>query len=142
LLLIGPCEPCLKEKIETNPLLNSHITITGNIPYAQVAEQVRTANLMVLFSRYENLPCVILESLCAGIPVIASDVGGIREVLNNTNGILVQPENETELENAIRYMLGNLHKYDPKAIAEHAKAAFSFAAIGKKFHDFYKEILK
>jgi glycosyltransferase involved in cell wall biosynthesis len=142
LLLIGPCAPELKEKIYTDRLLKNFVTVTGNVPYTTVAELVRSCDCMVLFSRYENLPCVILESLCAGIPVIASDVGGIREVLNPANGILVQSEHETELENAIRYMLKNLHLYDQKEIASQAAAAFSYEAIGKKFQDAYTEILK
>lgn len=123
-------------------LENSCVFFTGLIPYNQVAEKMRESDVLIMFSRYENLPCVILEALCCGLPVISSDVGGIREVLNPENGILIPSENEEELLNAMEYMIDNLYRFDKKKIASSAQKKFNFDTVGKQFDKIYKKLKK
>lgn len=56
----------------------------GNIPNA--GAYIRYADLFMLPSNYEGLPMVIIEALSQGVPVVASDVGGITELLDGRNG--------------------------------------------------------
>lgn len=137
-LIIGPALPEIKEKVNSLGL-DDFIRFTGEIPYPEVASQMRQASAFILFSRYENFPCVVVEALCCGLPVIATDIGGVNEAVNDTNGILVQSENEKQLVQAMNTLLNEYHKYDRKAIASSAAVAYNYATIGKVFFDLYKE---
>lgn len=81
----------------------------GNMPNA--GAYCSKADLFMLPSNYEGLPMVILEAMCFGKPVVASDVGGISEIVRNgENGFTL--ENKAELfAEKIRYILENNNVY-------------------------------
>ena len=56
----------------------------------EVANWMQNSDFFVLFSNYENSPVVIAESLVCGKPVISTNVGGISELINKSNGILIE----------------------------------------------------
>ncbi|WP_410963352.1 glycosyltransferase, partial [Salmonella sp. SAL4455] len=59
-------------------------------------------------SRYDGLPNILLEATAAGLPIVAPDVGGIAEFLNNETGYLVGADADAgEFARAIRSALGN-----------------------------------
>ncbi|MBL0131813.1 MAG: glycosyltransferase [Chitinophagaceae bacterium] len=92
---------------------------------------------MIVFSNIENSPCVIGEALCCGLPVIATDVGGIPELVNENNSIRVVPKDEEALAGVMRQMMDNYAKFDRKKIAEDAQSRFSYPVIGKKIDEIY-----
>lgn len=141
LYLLGPASENIIHWTQDYGLLDTCIFFTGQIPYQEVASHLRKADAMVIFSRYENLPCVILEALTCGMPVISTDVGGIREVINDENGILIPSEQEDELLNAMNRMLNSIAKYDREKIALSAKNKFSFQTVGRQFDEVYKQVL-
>ena len=118
--------------------LNDKVKFTGLISYAEVADIARTATVYVSFSNYENQPCSILEALCCGVPVIATRVGGIPEIINDRNGMLITPGNDSELLQAMNKMMENIQDYNNSRIAEEAKAMFSYEAVGKQLLSLYK----
>src|SRR5258708_2151425 len=69
------------------------------------AKPARTAfalgRMLVVPSRAESLPYVVLEAAAAGLPIIATDVGGIPEIFGPDAGDLVHPNDPTALANAI-----------------------------------------
>ncbi len=140
LTLVGPCDKLLQEEINAHMALSAITTITGNITYEKVATRVRKADALILFSRYENLPCVILECLCAGVPIISTDVGGIKEVINENNGIIIKSEDEVALYNALEKMIDQHHLFDKKLIAADASKTYSFEAIGVKYIHAYNKL--
>jgi glycosyltransferase involved in cell wall biosynthesis len=142
LLLVGKPSSEIIEWSKKNGLNESCVVFTGLISYAEVASYLRKADALIMFSRYENLPCVILEALCCGVPVVASDVGGIREVINKENGILIHSENENELIEAMNYMLDNLEKYNKKNIASSASEKFNYQTVVQQFTFAYQTVLK
>ena len=77
--------------------LQDCISVHGEISLEEVAEKMRTADALLLFSRYENFPCVIPEAWASGIPVLSTDVGGIREHLTEDRGELIESEDEAAL---------------------------------------------
>ena len=141
LYLAGNASKEIIEWTKENALHNTCIFFTGLISYEEVAQQLRNADALVMFSRYENLPCVILEALCSGLPVISTDVGGISEVINEENGILISSEKEEELLEKMTYLLDNLDKYDKEKISSSAKEKFNYHTVGKQFNEAYKEVL-
>jgi glycosyltransferase involved in cell wall biosynthesis len=139
LVIVGPASMELKEKAMRSGL-SSYLIFTGEISYPEVALQMQQASSLVLFSRYENFPCVMIEALCCGLTVIAADTGGIKEAVNEGNGILVESENEEQLTAALIRMMDEYGKFDKKKIAQDASRQFSYQAIGKQFYDLYNEL--
>lgn len=66
----------------------ANVFFVGNIPNA--GSYTQYADLFMLPSNYEGLPMAIIEALSNGVPVVASDVGGISELLDNKNGYAVK----------------------------------------------------
>lgn len=69
-----------------------NVFFTGDIPDA--SRLIFFADLFVLFSNYEGLPITILEALAKAKPIIASKVGGIPELVDDTNGKLINLTDE------------------------------------------------
>ncbi len=139
LTLVGPASKGLQQLIESRGIEN-FVTLTGEIPYAKVSIQMKRSSALVMFSRYENLPCAIIEALCCGLPVIATDVGGVKELIDESNGILVHSENENELEESMNNLINNYENYDTEQIAANARGRFSYSTIGKQFNELYKQV--
>ncbi len=121
--------------------LAEQISWEGLLPYAVVAKQIQTGDALVHFSKYENLPCVINEALCCGVPVISSDVGGISEIIDSSNGCLVQNGNVAELAEALNNFLSNPSKFNKQNISARAMAMFRYETIGMQLMELYKEVL-
>jgi glycosyltransferase involved in cell wall biosynthesis len=142
LQMVGPYPPAVAQYAFSIGLNDANIEFTGAVSYTTVAEQLKKAHALVLFSRYENLPCVILEAFCAGLPVISTRVGGIAEVINKGNGILVDSENEQQLVEAMmKIYLEYQVYYDRGAISKEASQNFSYEAVGRKINEVYKQVI-
>lgn len=81
-----------------------------------IHDYMAALNLLVMPSLHEGMPYTILEAMYLKVPVVASDVGGLKEILeNNVDAILVPPADEEKLENAIRYLYENRKKREQLA---------------------------
>jgi glycosyltransferase involved in cell wall biosynthesis len=138
--LAGPLPDNVKRIVNNNPVLKKHVRFTGAIAYKEVASLMKQTDCLLLFSRYENLPCVILEALCCGVPVISSNVGGIPEILNEKNGLIVNEGNESELLAAIETLAAHQPGFDRKAIAFGSKSLYSYETVGKLFLLIYQQL--
>jgi glycosyltransferase involved in cell wall biosynthesis len=79
------------------------VTFLGQVPYDRLALYLRATDYTVLYSGYEGLSHVVIESLLAGTPVIASDKGGNPEIVRHDhNGLLVPYVDPGALEDTIR----------------------------------------
>lgn len=141
LQMVGNLNVSLARYAASLGLCNDKVCFKGVLSYQQVASAMQESDCLILFSNIENAPCVISEALCCGLPVIASNVGGVPELVNGNNSILVTAGNENELLAAMKAMSANTNQYDRKKIAEHASDSFSYSVIGKKIDDVYNEIL-
>lgn len=66
---------------------------------------LRDSDILVCPSYSEGMPTVILEAMASGMAIIASNVGAVSEQVDDSNGILIQPGNETELKSALLKMI-------------------------------------
>ena len=139
LRLVGPVSTTLQHMLKNLDWADK-ITCSGELPYEQVASEMQQASAFVLFSRHENFPCVIVEALSCGLPVITSDAGGSGEAINKENGIIVPVDDTAKMISALIFMLNNIDLYNKKAIALDAKNRYSYPVIGKQFEALYQEI--
>ena len=107
----------LTAKLELGGIVRFH----GLKSKPEVAKYMRQCDFFVLPSLWENLPCVLIEAMASGIPVIATDVGGVKEMINENVGLLIPPKNTKSLEKAIEYMLAGCTNYSREKIAKSAK---------------------
>lgn len=109
-----------------------------------IAAVLASQDVSVLPSESESLSNAILESMAAGVPVVAARGGGNPELVTKERGILVAPGNAEELANAIEYLLQN-----PLVRAEFgrngrqfAESNFSLAAMRKRHEELYVQLLE
>ena len=140
--MIGNTDPKLLNMADDLGLLNENVFFEKEIPYADIAWRMQQSSALLLFSRYENLPCIVLEALCCGLPVISSRVGGLAEVINDSNGLLVEKENITELVKAMQQMIEHYQQYNRLAIAAAAGVLYNYAVVGSSIANAYLSILK
>ncbi len=139
LVMVGPFSDDIVQFIKENHL-ESQVELTGEVPYSQVAKYMQVAHVFVLFSKHENFPCVIVEALCCGLPVVASDVAGIPEAVNEFNGILVPSEDEPGLVKGLIEIRQEYDCYEFQLISRKATEKYKYEVIGAKFRDLYADI--
>lgn len=126
---------------QRDELAGQGIRLVGELAYAGVAEQMQHADCLVLFSYMENAPCVIGEALCSGLQVIASDVGGVSELIDPSCSRLIPAGDEDALYQAMRAAIISKGKTDPRAIASKAQAKFAYEVVGSQLRQAYLEVL-
>jgi glycosyltransferase involved in cell wall biosynthesis len=94
----------------------SRVSFLGPLPQALVAEWLAVSDVLCLPSRSEGSPNVVVEALACGVPVVASRVGGIPDlVTSGVNGLLVPPADPARLADALMTALDR--EWDPREIA-------------------------
>jgi glycosyltransferase involved in cell wall biosynthesis len=137
----GNQEPFIQSTKEKN-LLNSFVFFHGEKSIAEIAAFMPNCDVLLLFSNYENFPCVIVEALASGLAVISTDVGGIKEHLTKNYGILIQKGDEQALYSEMEKMIrGELH-FDAEKARNYAIENFSYEAVGKEFVDLYQKLIQ
>lgn len=127
---------CKTEKIDTR-----HIRFRGKMTYREVAKLNQACDCFVLFSQFEMLPCVIVEALCCGLPIISTRVGGVVEIVDKTNGITVARGNIPALTAAMVQLVKTASHYDKSVISSSAQKRFSYATIGNQFSEIYRSTI-
>ena len=113
----------------------------GKKTSAEVAEAYQNADFFVLFSNFENLPCVIVEAFASGVPVLSTSVGGIAEILSPERGILIPQGDENALLQGMNQLLDHSSEYDRQAIRDYAIKTFAAQNIGQQIFEEYNKVL-
>ncbi len=127
---------------ESLGIRSDSIEFFGEISWQEVALKMESSHALLLFSNYENLPCVIVEALACGLPVISTRVGGISEHISPHRGILLERGDEDALQRAIETLAANIHMYDKSALRDYALERFSNEAVAMEFEKLYRIIAK
>jgi glycosyltransferase involved in cell wall biosynthesis len=122
--------------------LSDCVIFHGKKTSAEVAEAYQNADFFVLFSNFENLPCVIVEAFASGVPVLSTAVGGIAEILSPERGILIPSGDENALLQGMIQMLDHSSEYDRATIRNYAVETFAAQTIGLQIFDEYKKMKK
>ncbi|MBK21898.1 MAG: hypothetical protein CMP63_06270 [Flavobacteriales bacterium] len=119
--------------------LSEKIHLHGRISAEEINNLLAESYASILFSNYENLPCVIVEAFAAGTPFISTNVGGVKEIINEERGILIPSGDEIALVDAMRKVLHTDWNQDD--LRNYAINTFSYEKIGQEFDTIYKEII-
>lgn len=123
-------------------ILSKNIEFIDQIPHHLIVKHLQEANLFVLFSNFENLPCVILESFACGTPVISTNVGGISEYFPDNFGKLIPAKDEQKLEEEIINIYQKKYNLSSKKeMRTYIKFHFSKEIICNKFTNLYYKTL-
>lgn len=137
LILVGNKDDYYQSIAERLELLNHSVFFKGELPYPEVAKIMQRSHVFILNSSIENSPCVISEALCTGLPVIATNVGGIPELVTPENGLLISVHDERVLSKAIHRVFDEYQLFDLKAVSILAEKKFSMKAVGSEISGLY-----
>ena len=117
------------------------IRMKGVRSRAEIANVMAHSDALLLFSAYENQPCVINEALSCGLPVIVPDIEGIVEFTNDTVALHFQKNDCKAFEAALRKFIDSPEAFDRQKIRAFAVENFSEEKIAEKFLTFYQKAL-
>ncbi|MBC7411722.1 MAG: glycosyltransferase [Bacteroidia bacterium] len=121
--------------------ITKYIRFEGPLIHSQVANRLANAHSHILFSNYEGMPCVMIEAMACGKPIIGTTVGGMPEIITPETGLLVTPKNTEMLANAMLQLMLNYNNYNTQHIRTFALNTFSTTAIANKFNCVYNQIV-
>jgi N-acetyl-alpha-D-glucosaminyl L-malate synthase BshA len=124
--------------------INKHVIFTGLVEDNILKQLYNACNVFVLPSHMEGFGLTLLEAMAAAKPVVASNVGGIPELVKNgINGILANTNNTKELATALTFLLDNpeLAKNMGLQNREYVAKNFSWEKTAKMTSELYERIL-
>ena len=127
----------LHDHLGGGDIVSFHATKTTN----EIADMIGSSHGLLMFSNYENFPCVIAESMMSGKPIISSNVNGIPEHVLPEFGVLVDPRDEVALSKKIEDFLQGDLNFDSEEIRAYALEHFGYQSVGHKFLKVYESIL-
>lgn len=128
-------------KIPVNDKIN-HIHFERIHDYREMNEVYSAADIVILPSREDNLPNVMLESFANGTPVISFSNGGMAEhIKTGENGILLNEISLESLTVGLKDFLDNKYNFDEQEIRNYAEKNFSESLQVERYINLYKQIL-
>jgi glycosyltransferase involved in cell wall biosynthesis len=123
--------------------LQDRVRFLGSKSPSELSTLYQRADLLVLPSLSEALPTVLSEAMACGTPIVATNVGGVRDQLNG-HGVIVPPGQTVELAGAISYVLDDYSHFADKgeAMSLYAQRHFSIPAMVDKHIALYRSLLE
>jgi glycosyltransferase involved in cell wall biosynthesis len=122
----------------------SRVCFLGSLGREEFKEQLSLAACLALASFQENAPLVLAEAMAAGVPVVASRVGGIPHMIEDKmSGVLFDPTRSEDLAAGLRYVLTPEHA---DAVARAAKTSaehrYRASSVARRTLEVYQEVLQ
>ena len=121
----GPMDRELRSRA-SQPDIKGHVTFVGGASPGEIARWLAASDVFCLPSHSEGCPNVVIEALSCGRPVVASNVGGIPELLNSRCGILVPPKDAQLLAQGLSQALD--HPWNQEEIANSSRRGWDDVA--------------
>ena len=138
----GPKKIELEKFIVQNKVKN--VNLLGSLSRDQVFDMVNESDVFVLVSKYEGLPMTILEAMSFGLPVVASDVGGVGEIIEDgINGFLLKNNSAEELKESLEKLIidKRLREKMGAVSIEKVLSEFSIDKMLKKTEELYNKVI-
>lgn len=136
----GPREDSLRRRADRTGM-GDRIRFVGDVSREEIARYYASAELFVLPTRWEGQPLSVLEAWSAGLPVVTTDVDGVRELVGHgENGHLVEPTSAEALADGIRYALQNPDEADEwgRAGRETVEQEYSWERCAERTRRIYR----
>lgn len=129
-------------KIESK--INGKVVYCTNVDWKEAMTVLKASSLLIIPSRMESIPQVIKEAFYLKVPIVATNVGGIPELIqDNVNGLLVTPENPEQLLEIINKLLG-----DKESMKRFSEVGYDFViknltweVLLPKYIKFYEDLV-
>ena len=124
--------------------IKRRINFLGHCEAEKVAKLRRKASVTMMTSRHENFPMSLLEAVATGSPVVATAVGGIKEIITHDfNGLLAEPGSSESIAERVLELLGDAEKSSllSRNAIEDSKKRFSPDVVAKQTMSFYQSII-
>lgn len=118
--------------------LQDCVIFHGRKTEREIVNFYQQADFFVLFSHFENLPCVVLESFACGLPVISTKVGEVPFIVNQERGRLIEVGDEEALYNEINYMLDHYTEFSKQDIRAYALEHYSKEKVEHQIMNVYR----
>ena len=124
-VLLGPVMADMAPHVRRLP---SNVALDGEVPPEVVLEQMRASDIFVLPTDTEGFPMAVLEAMAMGLPVVATRVGAIPEMIDeDEGGLLIDPDEKRSLVPALRLLLGNLEMRQRMGLHNRRKSQTEYA---------------
>jgi glycosyltransferase involved in cell wall biosynthesis len=120
--------------------LGELVRLVGRRTRHEVARAMQEADLCVAPSRWETFSVAVAEALCRGLPVLATRVGALPELVDETSGVLVAPDDPAALADGLDGMLEALGRFDRLAISRRAVERWGARNVGARWSELYLEL--
>ena len=121
--------------------LGEKAKLIGHIRRCDVNRFYSDCTLFVCSSRTETFSIVTAEALCNGIPVVATKCGGPEDMVNESNGVLVDVGDQQQMAKAFEHFYKNLNDYKNSDISQAALTMYNFANVADKHIECYREVI-
>jgi glycosyltransferase involved in cell wall biosynthesis len=135
----GPEHENLDQLIKELNLMEA-VSLKGKIAPKALVKQYQLSHCLVLPSFKETFGVVIIEAMACGLPVIATRSGGPEDIINDDNGILVDPGDIESMAKALRGIKDNHHKYNFNNIRKFVEKNYSENIVANSLLTLYKTI--
>lgn len=139
----GELEDDLRQLVKDKGL-DDCIDLVGYVPREDLWEYYNSADIFVLPSLSESFGQVLLEAMSCGLPIVASRVGGIAEVVDSgSGGLLVEPASSTAIVHAVRTLAAApqrrraMSKHNLKQVSE----KYCWSVIANRYEQLYTQVL-
>jgi glycosyltransferase involved in cell wall biosynthesis len=122
--------------------LKDRVRFLGPLTKPQVAAALRRADVFVLPSLWETQSCALIEALACGLPAVASNVGGVPEVLDESNGVAVAPGSADALAAGIETVAARLEAYDSVRISAATRSVYGYRPVARRWGRLYLDMLR
>lgn len=115
----------------------------NHIPFVSSKEELnqiyQNASIYLHLASEDNLPTTAIEAIAAGTPVVAYDVGGIKDIIQSSQGIIVKSKDLHAVTDAIFHIISNQEVYQPKIVSKDITKFDRYSMI-QKYIELYHEV--
>lgn len=122
--------------------LYDNVKLLGAKDRKGVIETLCSNDVFVLASLSETFGVVVIEALACGLPVIVTDCGGTKDIINSQNGVMCPVKDPQKLAECFTYMMNNYRNYDSVQIVADCQTRFSSDSIGKQLEGIFEEVIR
>ena len=124
--------------------INGRVVYCTDMQWNDAMKTLKESSVLVVPSRMESLPTIIKEAFFLKVPVVATNVGGIPELIeNNETGLLVKPDDANELAESVNRLLGDVDFSSKLAHQAHdfVQNNMTWKIVLPKYVTFYEELI-